>query len=157
MIKSLLRLSRPCMWGPCTVTLSESAPKQCRSSMNSSQNSASPRSIISASSSSRGKYQSPTKLQDLATGTTNESTPIQYTVLILMAAGRQKIGRKLLHHSRKIETPEPLIKDSISTAKEAAQPTVATIVAEACTQSNPRTACIMVANLTSTPKTALFS
>jgi hypothetical protein len=55
--------------------------------MNSSQNSVSLRSSISVSLSSRGKYQSPTKPQDLATMITNEATPNQYTTLILMAVG----------------------------------------------------------------------
>jgi hypothetical protein len=59
--------------------------------MNSSQNSASLRSSISVSLSSRGKYQNLMKLQDLPTMKISEATPDQYTTLILMAAGRQKI------------------------------------------------------------------
>jgi hypothetical protein len=65
--------------------------------------------------------------------TTNEATPNQYTILILMAAGRQKIGRNFLEHLRKKETRGPLIKDSISTSKEAAQRTMAAIMTEART------------------------
>jgi hypothetical protein len=110
MIKSLLRLSKPCVRGPYTVILSESGP-----------NLASLRSNISVSLSSRGNYQSPMKLQDPATTTTSEATPNQYIALILMAAGHLKIGRKTLEHLRKKESRGPHIKDSISTAKEAAQ------------------------------------
>jgi hypothetical protein len=61
------------------------------------------------------------KLQDPATTTTSEATPNQYIALILMAAGHLKIGRKTLEHLRKKESRGPHIKDSISTAKEAAQ------------------------------------
>jgi hypothetical protein len=98
--------------------------------MNSLQNSISLRSNIFVSLSSRGNYQSPTKLQDHATMTTSEATPNQYTTLILMAVGRRKIGRKFLEHLRKKETQGSLIKDSISTAKEVAQQTMVEVATE---------------------------
>jgi hypothetical protein len=69
--------------------------------MNSSKNSASHRYTISVSLSNRGKYQSLTKLQDLTTTKINEATPNQYTSLILMAAGRQKLGRRISEHFNK--------------------------------------------------------
>jgi hypothetical protein len=47
------------------------------------------------------------KLQDLVTMTTNEATPNQYTTLILMAVGRQKIGRKFWNTSAR-KKPEDL-------------------------------------------------
>jgi hypothetical protein len=72
--------------------------------MNSLQNLASMRFSIFVSLSSRGNYQSPTKLQDPAITTTSEATPNQYTTLILMTAGHQKIRRKILEHLRKKET-----------------------------------------------------
>jgi hypothetical protein len=125
--------------------------------MNSSRNSASLRSSISKSLNSRGKYQSLKKLQYLATTTTNEATPNQYTTLILMAVDCQKIRRNFLEHLCKKETRGPPIKDSVTIAKELAQRTVAVVMTEARTQSNLRTACIMVTKLTTAPKTAPFS
>jgi hypothetical protein len=56
MIKSLLRTSKPSGWGVCTAILSGSGPKQCQSSTNSLQNSASMRSNISTSINNRGKF-----------------------------------------------------------------------------------------------------
>jgi hypothetical protein len=93
MIKSLPKQSKPCMWGHCIVIKSESGPKQCQSTMNNSQNSASLRSRIFASLSNREKYQNPTKPQDFAPMKISEATPNQYMTLILMAVGRQKIGK----------------------------------------------------------------
>jgi hypothetical protein len=54
---------------------------------------------------------------------------------------------EILEHVRKKETQGSLIKDSISTAKEVAQQTMATVAVEveAHTQSNICTTCIMVA------------
>jgi hypothetical protein len=124
--------------------------------MNSLRNLASLRSSISVSLSSRGNYQSPMKLQDPATTTTRETTPNQYTSLILIAAGCPKIRRQILEHLRKKEIRGPPIKDSMSTAKEVAQWTVATVTTEAHTWSDLRTACIMVVKPTTTPKTAPF-
>jgi hypothetical protein len=46
--------------------------------------------------SSRGNCQSPMKLQDLSIMKINGATPNQYTTLILMVVGHQKIGRKFL-------------------------------------------------------------
>jgi hypothetical protein len=78
--------------------------------MNSLQNSTSLRSRISVSLSSRGNYQSSTKLQYPATTTTtSEATQNQYIALILMkeivamavvVAEAHKIGRKFLEHLR---------------------------------------------------------
>jgi hypothetical protein len=119
MNKSLLKLLRPCARGPCIVILLESGPKQCRSSMNSSQNSASLRSSISVSLSSRRRYQNPTKPQDLATMKTSEATPNKCTSLILMVAGHQRIGRRISEHLRKKDIREPSTKDPCEVVKEA--------------------------------------
>jgi hypothetical protein len=120
--------------------------------MNSSQNSSSLRSTISVSPSNRGKYQSVTKLQDLTTTKINEATPNQYTTLILIAAGRQKIGRRILEHFHKKGIWEILTKDSCRAAKEAEHE----ITAETLTHSNLCTACTMAAKRTTAPKIAPF-
>jgi hypothetical protein len=119
MIKSLLRLSKPCARSPCTVISSGSGPKQCRSYMNSSQKSVSLKFNIFVSSSSRGKCQSPMKLQDLTTMKISEATPNRYTVSILIVVDHQKIRRRILEHPRKKDTREPPIEDSRRAAKEA--------------------------------------
>jgi hypothetical protein len=59
------------------------------------------RSTISVSLSSRGKYQNPTKLQDLATTKINEANPNQYTTSILMAVSHQKNWEKNFEHLHK--------------------------------------------------------
>jgi hypothetical protein len=87
--------------------------------MNSSQNSAGLRSSISAILSSREKYQNPVKPRDLATTKISEATPNQYTTLILMAVGRQKIGSKFLEHLCKKDIRELLTKVLHKAAKEA--------------------------------------
>jgi hypothetical protein len=86
--------------------------------MNSSQNSASLRSSISASLSNREKYQNPKKPQDLVIIKISEATPNQYTTSISMVAGRQKIGRKFLEHLRRKGIREILTKDPHKATKE---------------------------------------
>jgi hypothetical protein len=66
MIKSSRKLSKPCVHDRCTVILSESVQKQCRSSTNNSLSLASLRFNTFASLSSREKSQNQTKPQDLA-------------------------------------------------------------------------------------------
>jgi hypothetical protein len=61
------------------------------------------RSSISISLSSRGKFQSPVKLQDFGTTKISEATPNQYIALILTATGHHKLGEELQNTSaRKI-------------------------------------------------------
>jgi hypothetical protein len=50
----------------------------------------------------------------------NVATPSQCTTLIQVVAGHQRIGKRILGHLRKKEIQEPLIKDLLSTIKEAA-------------------------------------
>jgi hypothetical protein len=121
--------------------------------MNSSQNSASLRSSISVSL-SRGKYQNLMKLQDLPTMKISEATPDQYTTLILMAAGRQKIGRKFLKHLCKKNIRELSTKDLHKAAKEAEHRIATEATVEGLTHSNLYTTCIMAAQLTTAPKIA---
>jgi hypothetical protein len=83
------------MRGPYIVILSESDPKQYQNSMNSSQNSASLNSSISASLSNIGKYQNLTKPEDLAIIKISKAAPNQYTTSILMAATVRKLGEKI--------------------------------------------------------------
>jgi hypothetical protein len=79
--------------------------------MNSSQNSASLRSSISASLSSREKYQNLMQPQDLVRMKISEATPNQYIALISMVVGHQKIGRKFLKHLRRKGIKEVSTKD----------------------------------------------
>jgi hypothetical protein len=75
--------------------------------------------------------------------TTNVTTPSRCIVLILIAAGHQRIGRRILGHLRKKENREPSIKDLPSTTREVAKKTAVMVVAEAHIHSDLRTACIM--------------
>jgi hypothetical protein len=157
MIKSLFRPSKPYEWGLCTATLSGSGPKQCWSYTNSSRNLASQRSSISTSLSSRGKFQSSTKLQDLGTMKISKVTPNQYTTLILTAVGHQKIGRRTSEHLHKKDILGPPTKDSHRVAKEAVHQIGAEVATEALTHSNLRTACIMTVKPTTAAKIVPFS
>jgi aspartyl-tRNA synthetase len=65
------------------------------------------------------KYQNPMKPQYLTTMKISEATPYQYTTLILMTAGHQKIGRKFLEHLRRKDIREFSTKDPHKAAKEA--------------------------------------
>jgi hypothetical protein len=58
------------------------------------------------------------KPQGLVTIKISEATPNQYTILILMAVGHQKIGRKFLKHLHKKDIREILTKDPHKVAKE---------------------------------------
>jgi hypothetical protein len=122
--------------------------------MNSSQNSASQRSNIFASLRSRGKFQSPTKLQDLGTTKISEATPNQYTTLIPMVADHQKIGRRALKHLCKKDILGSPTKDSFKAAKEVTRQIGAEIVAKGLTHSNLRTACTMAVKPTTALKIA---
>jgi hypothetical protein len=157
MNKSLLKLSRPCVWGPYTVILSESGSKQCQSSMNSSQNLASLKSSISTSLSNREKYQNPTKDKDLVTMKISEATPNQYTTSIPMVASHQKIMRKFLEHLRRKGIREISTKDQHKAAKEAELRTKTEAVAEGLTHSNLRTACTTATQPIIAPKIAHLS
>jgi hypothetical protein len=120
--------------------------------MNSLQNSASRRSNISTSSTSRGKSQNQAKLQDPITMIINATTPSLCTSLILMVTGHQRTGRRTSDHLRRKETQGPSIKDLPNTAKEAELQIV--VVAEAHTQSSLCTICTMTMKPIIAPKTA---
>jgi hypothetical protein len=49
----------------------------------------------------------------------NEDTPSQHRALILMAAGHQKIGRRILEHLRKKDTRALSTKNPHRAAREA--------------------------------------
>jgi hypothetical protein len=68
--------------------------------MNNSLNSASLRSNTFTSLSSREKFQSQTKPQDLATMKTNAATPSQCPTLILTVVDHRRIGRRIMGHPR---------------------------------------------------------
>jgi hypothetical protein len=51
----------------------------------------------------------------------NEAIPSQHRALILMVAGHQKIGRRILEHLRKKDTRALLTKNPHRAAKEAEQ------------------------------------
>jgi hypothetical protein len=76
----------------------------------------------------------------LATMIVSVATPSRCIALILMAAGHQRIGRRILAHLRKKETQGPPIWDSLSTIREVAHQ----ITAEAHTHSDLRTACFTI-------------
>jgi hypothetical protein len=80
------------------------------------------------------------KLHDLGTMKTSEAIPNQYTTLIPMAMGHQKIGRRTLEHLRKKDTREPPTKGSYRTAKDAACQIGVEVVTEALIHLNLRTA-----------------
>jgi hypothetical protein len=111
--------------------------------MTSSRNSASLKSSISISSSSRAKFQSQMKLQDPALIKISEATPCQCTTSLLTAAGHQRIGRTL-EHLRKKDIRGPVTKDSHRAAKEAVHQIVNMVVTKALTHSNFHVACSMV-------------
>jgi hypothetical protein len=102
--------------------------------MNSLQKSASKRSSISASSSSRGKFQNQTKLQDPVTMIISAATPCLCIASILMVVGHQGTGRGISDHIHRKETQGPSIKDPPHTAKEAELQIVVAVAAEAHTQ-----------------------
>jgi hypothetical protein len=113
--------------------------------MNSSQNSTGLRSSISAILSNKEKFQNPTKPQDLATMKISEATPNQYTTLILMAAGHQKIGREILEHLCRKDIRELSTKDLHKAAKEAEHQIITKATTEGLTHSNLCTSCITAA------------
>jgi phosphoenolpyruvate synthase/pyruvate phosphate dikinase len=122
--------------------------------MNSLQNSVNQTSIISTTSSSRGKLQSQMKPQGaLAIMTTNAAILGQCTTSIHMAANHQRIGRRILDHFHKKETQESPINDLLSTIKEAAQEIVAAVAAETHTHSDLRTVCSTTVKPTIAQKT----
>jgi hypothetical protein len=92
------------------------------------------------------------KPQGLVTMKISEATPNQYTILILMAAGHQKIGRKILKHLHRKDIREILTKDPHKVAKEVEQRNTTEAVAEGLTHSSLRTTCIASAQPTTTPK-----
>jgi hypothetical protein len=79
--------------------------------MNSLQKSASKRSSISASSSSRGKFQNQTKLQDPVTMIISAATPCLCIASILRVVGHQGTGRGISNHIQRKETQGPSSKD----------------------------------------------
>jgi hypothetical protein len=87
-------------------------PKQCQSSTNSSKNLASQRSSTSVSLNNKEKLQSQTKPQGLlGTMIVNVVTPSRCIVLILMVAGHQKTGKRILGHCCKKEVRKPSTRD----------------------------------------------
>jgi hypothetical protein len=125
--------------------------------MNCLQNSASQRSNISASSSSKGKLQSQTKPQGPhATMTASVAILSRYTASTQMAVGHQRIGRRILGHLRKKETREPPIQDLPSTIKEAAHQIIVMATTEAHTHSDLRTACSTIVKPTIAQKIAPY-
>jgi hypothetical protein len=125
--------------------------------MNNLQNSASRRSSISASSSSRGKFQNQTKLQDPITMIISAATPSMCIASILMFAGHQRTGRRILDHLRRKETQGPSIKDPPHIAKGVELQIMVAVTTEAHTQRNPRTVCTAVVKPITAPKIAPFS
>jgi hypothetical protein len=126
--------------------------------MNNFQNSANRRSSISASLSKKEKFQSQTKPQGpLVTMTVIAATPSRCIALILMATSHQRIGRRISDHLRKKGTREPLIRDSLSTIREAAHQVMTAVVANAHTHSDLRIACFMVLRPIIAPKIAPYS
>jgi hypothetical protein len=107
-----------------------------------------------ASLSNREKYQNLTKPQDLATMKISEATPNQYTTLILMAVGRQKIERKFLEHLHRKDIRELSTKDPHKAAKEVEHRIMAEAPAEGLTHSNLRMPFITTAQPTTAPKIA---
>jgi hypothetical protein len=121
--------------------------------MNNLPSSASLRFNTLASLSSREKSQKQTKPQDLTTMKARATTPNSYTTSTLMDVDHQRIGRKIMGHHRSRQTiaPPPTIVLT-STTKGVDQRTGATVMAEAHTQLDLRTACTMVMRWTIAPK-----
>jgi hypothetical protein len=80
-----------------------------------------------------GKFQRLMKLQDLGTTKISETTQNQYSTLILIAVGHQKIGRRIPEHLCKKDIQEPPTTDSRRAAKEAACQIRADVTVEALT------------------------
>jgi hypothetical protein len=121
--------------------------------MMSSPNSASRRCYTSASSSSKEKHLSTTKLQNhLITIIINATTSSKYTSSILMAADLQRIGKRILDHLRKKEVSGLSITDQVSTVRKGACQAEATVVAEACTLSSLCIVCTTIVKPTITQK-----
>jgi hypothetical protein len=125
--------------------------------MNSLQNPASRISSISASSSSRRKFQNETKMQDPRAMIISAATPSLCIASIPMVTGHYRTGRRILDHIHRKETHGPSIKDSPHTANRAELQIMAAVMAEAHTQQNPRTACTTIVKPTTAPKIAPFS
>jgi hypothetical protein len=103
----------------------------------SSPNSASQRCYTSASSSSKEKHLTTTKLQNhLVTIIINAATSSKYTSSILMAADLQRIGKRILDYPCKKEASGLSITDQVSTVRKGACQAEATVVDEACTLSS---------------------
>jgi hypothetical protein len=97
------------------------------------------------------------KLHNLGTMKISEAIPNQYTTLIMMVVGHQKIERRTLKHIRKKDTQDPPTKNSCRAAKEAARQIRAEVMVKVLTHSNLRIECIMTVKLITTPKIAPFS
>jgi hypothetical protein len=82
------------------------------------------------------------------------SYPNQYTTLILMVAGLQKIERRISEHLRNEDIREPPTKNSRRVAKEAARQIRTEDAAEALTHTNLRTTSTMAVDLTTTTRIA---
>jgi hypothetical protein len=76
----------------------------------------------------------------------SEAVLNQYTTLILMAAGHQKIGRKFSKHLRKKDIRELLTKDPHKVAKEVEHRIIDEATTEDLTHSNLHTACVNVSS-----------
>jgi hypothetical protein len=136
MIKSSLKQSKPCKSGLSIAILSESNPKQCWSSTNSSPSLASPRSSTFANSSSKGRSLGQTKPQGLVTMKINIS-PGRSTTSTPMDVEHRRAGRRVMGHPRIQHKTRPQTKDSINTTKGADQRVEAAVAGEARTQSDP--------------------
>jgi hypothetical protein len=124
--------------------------------MNNLQNSASERFSVSARLSNKEKFQNQMKPKGpLTIMTTNTAIPSQCIALTLMVTGPQRTGRRILGHLRKKETQRPLIRDSLSTIREAVHQTVATV--EAHTHSDLHTICSTAVRPAIAPKIAPYS
>jgi hypothetical protein len=71
----------------------------------------------------------------------NAATPSRCTTLTLMAAGLQRIVKRILDHLHKKEVRELLSKGQTSITREGMHQDEATIMAEAHTHSSLRTTC----------------
>jgi hypothetical protein len=125
--------------------------------MSSLQNLASQRFNTSASLSSKGKPQSKTKLQGLATMIINAITPSRCTTLISIVAGHQRTAKRILDHLCKKGTMQLSVRGPLITVIEMATRAEATVTGEDRTHSSLCIACFMVAKPTTAQKVALYS
>jgi hypothetical protein len=132
-------------------------PKTCQNSMSSLQNSTSRRSRTSASLSSKGRLQSKTKLQCLATVIINAITPSLCTTSILMVASHQRTRKRILDHLRKKGTMQLSTRGLLITVSEVMHRDEAAVMAEAHTHSGLRTACFMAMKPTTIQKITPYS